>query len=93
MHFTRAQLSQGDGLSDQELLETVLAIPNVQVHVILGAEDSVVPPAAIRKFFQPYLDRVEIVELEGLGHDPFEEDVDTFVSAVKNLINSNNVVQ
>ena len=93
VHFTRAQLSQGDGLSDQELLETVLAIPNVQVHVILGAEDSVVPPAAIRKFFQPYLDRVEIVELEGLGHDPFEEDVDTFVSAVKNLINSNNVVQ
>lgn len=68
-------------ISDQELLRKVLSQPNTTVEVILGGKDPIVSSARARKFFEPFPE-VKIQELAGLGHDPFEEDVEAFLDAV-----------
>jgi pimeloyl-ACP methyl ester carboxylesterase len=89
LSFTRAQFSVKSDFTDRQLLEKVLAMPNTRVIVVLGTADRVIPANAVRKFFKPYTD-VAIVELEGQGHDPFEEDVDMFVQTVKKVLQSEN---
>ena len=84
-HFSRAQM--GDEMDDVTLLRRVLALPNTTVAVILGSKDKVVPPRMTKKFLQDF-ESIPIVELEGLGHDAFEEDVETFLEAVDELLDS-----
>ncbi len=72
-------------MSDTELLQRVWDLPNTTVHVIAGSQDRIVPLAQLRKFFAPF-PQIEITEMPGLGHDPFEEDVDSFVKYVENLL-------
>ena len=84
LRFSRAQFLPSE-LSDQELLSRVLELPSVEsVHVIVGVKDKVLSPAMVRKFFKPF-PSVRIVEMEGVGHDPFEEDVERFVQVVEGL--------
>jgi pimeloyl-ACP methyl ester carboxylesterase len=68
-------------VSDEELLSRVLALPNTHVSVIVGGKDRVVSPASARKFFAAF-PAFQIEELPGLGHDPFEEDVEAFIKAI-----------
>ena len=71
--------------TDRELLESALE-SNARITVIVGTSDMVVSSRMLKKFLKPYLDRIRIVEMEGLGHDPFEEDVEGFVQLVKGLL-------
>jgi pimeloyl-ACP methyl ester carboxylesterase len=74
-------------MTDRELVEEVLqSSNNAVVTVILGTKDKVVCSQAVQTFLAPYKDRVRIVKMEGLGHDPFEEDVAGFVELVEQLL-------
>lgn len=69
-------------IRDAELLRSVLALPNTTVEVILGEKDPVVRSTKIRNFLAPFSADVRIEELPGLGHDPFEEDVEAFLGVI-----------
>lgn len=81
--FARAQSLPTD-LTDRELMESVLKLPNTKVLVIVGRKDRIVPVATVREFIADF-PSVEVVELDGLGHDPFEEDKQSFVRAMEDL--------
>lgn len=72
-------------LTDSELLQEVLKLENTTVAVIYGSNDRVVSSKIINKFFQSF-PQVPLVELDGLGHDPFEEDTESFVRVVVELL-------
>uniref|UniRef100_A0A7S2YTM6 AB hydrolase-1 domain-containing protein n=1 Tax=Entomoneis paludosa TaxID=265537 RepID=A0A7S2YTM6_9STRA len=84
--FTRAQLIPME-VSDRDLVKQVLALPNTTVDVIYGGSDPIVKPSLIEKFFMSFLSQgVNLVALEGLGHDPFEEDAEAFINALEELL-------
>ncbi|GKY91417.1 hypothetical protein MPSEU_000114000 [Mayamaea pseudoterrestris] len=82
--FSHAQSAKRD-ITDKELVKRVLQLPNTTFSVIVSSKDRVVPPKSIRDFFEEF-PSVAIEEMEGLGHDPFEEDVPTFVDTVERII-------
>lgn len=83
LQYARAQVF---GRDEQELLRAVLEMPNVHsVDVILGSKDQVVQGKRVRNFFHDFPE-VNIVEMKGLGHDPFEEDPHSFVEIVRSLL-------
>lgn len=86
LEFSRAQILVKPELSDQELLQKVLERPNVlSVDVIVSTKDLIVRTNQVRDFLRAF-PSVRIIEMEGLGHDPFEEDVDSFVDVVEKLL-------
>jgi pimeloyl-ACP methyl ester carboxylesterase len=94
LNFSRAQMTHIDDDDDENdheldddktLVQRVSELPNTKVVVILGSKDRIVPSQQVRKFFEPFPD-VPIVELDGLGHDAFEEGTDTFCDTVERLI-------
>lgn len=86
MTFTRA-MSQTPPMSDTQLVEKVLqAETNATITVILGSNDRVVSTKQVKKFFGPYGNTVRMIEMEGLGHDPFEEDAESFVRVVEQVL-------
>jgi pimeloyl-ACP methyl ester carboxylesterase len=92
LDFSRAQTMnyEEDGLHDDTvLLRRVLELPNCRVFVIQGSNDRVVPASRTRKFLKEFQDRVPIMELEGLGHDPFEENTESFCRAVDEILKQN----
>jgi pimeloyl-ACP methyl ester carboxylesterase len=91
LSFALAQSRQGssDGKTDAQLMEQVLALPNTTVIVIRGGNDRVVPKQLVDKFFDKFPD-VPIYELQGQGHDPFEEQVDVFVETVGTIVDKEN---
>lgn len=91
LSFALAQSRQGssDGKTDAQLMEQVLALPNTTVIVIRGGNDRVVPKQLVDKFFDKFPD-VPIYELQGQGHDPFEEQVDVFVETVGTIVDKDN---
>jgi pimeloyl-ACP methyl ester carboxylesterase len=85
LKFACAQRRQ----DDIGLFRQVLALPNTTVAIVMGSKDRVIPPNLTRRFvanFQP--DEVNLIELEGLGHNAFEEDVDAFLNAVELIVKS-----
>lgn len=81
--FARAQsipIGEND-YTDYELLEKVLQLPNTAVNIIVGTNDKIVSIDKLRQDFPS----IPVIELDGLGHDPFEEDKQAFVQAVKSL--------
>ena len=86
LDFTQAQQQSFKTSNDRELFQQVLNLPNTTVSVIVGSNDRVVPVSRIRAFVEGISSFVPVVELDGLGHDPFEEDVERFVSAVDHLL-------
>ena len=72
--------------TDRQLLQTVLDQPNVRsVDVILGADDKVIRSPTICKFLNDF-PTVNVVEMPGLAHDPFEEDPEAFVETVQEIL-------
>jgi len=92
LRFASAQsLPQEDELdNDRILMQRVLDLPNTKVAIILGSSDKVVSPKQAYKFMENFeaKDAVPIIELEGLGHDAFEEDTDAFCRVVNELLQS-----
>jgi pimeloyl-ACP methyl ester carboxylesterase len=68
-------------MTDKELLTRVIEQPNTTVDVILSSKDRIVPAQRIHKFLKEF-PTVKVVDLDGLGHDPFEEDLPVFLDAV-----------
>mmetsp|Transcript_41845 Transcript_41845/g.100439 ORF Transcript_41845/g.100439 Transcript_41845/m.100439 type:complete len:641 (-) Transcript_41845:141-2063(-) len=98
INFSRAQMSHveenHDDHDDEDyeldndriLMQRVLELPNTKVVVIVGSKDRVVPSQQVRKFFDENFPQVPIVELDGLGHDAFEEGKGTFCDTVERLV-------
>ncbi|CAB9525306.1 expressed unknown protein [Seminavis robusta] len=87
LRFTQAMATEPTTLTDQELVEQVLnADSNAVITVIVGGNDKVVSSKVVQNFLAPYGDRIRIVEMAGLGHDPFEEDVDGFINLLEQLL-------
>eukprot|EP00536_Pseudo-nitzschia_multiseries_P011905 jgi/Psemu1/326637/estExt_fgenesh1_pg.C_4320004 len=101
LNFAGAQaLPREDELDDDVVLfRRVLELPKTRVLVVLGAKDRVVPTASVRAFLekvrrlspeqQPQPDSVSapiVVEMEGLGHNAFEEDREAFSETVEQLV-------
>jgi pimeloyl-ACP methyl ester carboxylesterase len=90
LRFAQAQGNVHDALDDATLLRRVLELPNTTVAIILGSKDKVISSKLIRTFLHDndFEEQVPVIELEGLGHDAFEEDVDAFVDAVEQLLSA-----
>ncbi|CAB9507717.1 expressed unknown protein [Seminavis robusta] len=71
--------------TDQELVEQVVSLSNTVVTVVCGPHDKLVSGPFVRKFFAPHGDDIRIVEMEGLAHNPMEEDVGRFVGLLEQL--------
>jgi pimeloyl-ACP methyl ester carboxylesterase len=57
------------------------------VGVIVGSQDRVIPPKLTRKFLANFqAGEVDLIQLDGLGHNAFEEDVDAFLDALEKII-------
>jgi pimeloyl-ACP methyl ester carboxylesterase len=94
LHFARVQATGRslDYNTDQELLRAVLGLPNVRsVDVIVGSKDRVMPIQQVRRFFLDF-PKIKIVEMERLGHDPFEEDAEFFVETVQSMLRETKVI-
>jgi pimeloyl-ACP methyl ester carboxylesterase len=91
--FTRAKLfavdkyNTGNGEGDFALLRDVLALPHTSVCILHGDKDTVISSKMIQSIVQTF-PQIPLVQLQGQGHDPFEEQIDTFVSAVLALLPS-----
>ena len=83
LDFSRAQLLPA-ALTDNELLQKVLD-RGVPVHVIIGSKDRVVSPVMLKRFLRRF-PSVQVSEMPGLGHDPFEEDVDGFLDVMERVL-------
>jgi pimeloyl-ACP methyl ester carboxylesterase len=71
------------GETDEGLMQLVLERPNIQpVQVIWGTKDLVIPASVLYGFCSKFPSLPPVIELEGSGHDPFEEQVDEFCSVL-----------
>jgi pimeloyl-ACP methyl ester carboxylesterase len=69
--------------TDEGLMQLVLERPNIQpVQVIWGTKDLVIPASVLYGFCSKFPSLPPVIELEGSGHDPFEEQVDEFCSVL-----------
>jgi len=70
--------------NDVELLQRVASLPNTKVVIIYGSKDRVVRfEGSVAEKVKKQFPTVHIVRMEGLGHDPYEEDVDGFLREMK----------
>jgi pimeloyl-ACP methyl ester carboxylesterase len=79
----------GDAMmTEVELIQAVLDLPNVQaIHVIVGSNDRVIPNTAIINFFQKHFpNHINVTIMDGFGHNPFEEDPELFVATIQTII-------
>jgi pimeloyl-ACP methyl ester carboxylesterase len=84
LKFARAQKRH----DDERLLKQVLDLPNTTVAVIIGTKDKVIPPRVTTDFLSTFQDQnIQVVPMEGLGHNTFEEDVEAFMSVVEKISN------
>ena len=78
LRFAQAMRSVREG----DLLDQVARRPNTRIAVILGSRDKVIRRKTVEKVFSKF-PNVPILEIEGCGHDPFEENVDGFLDALE----------
>lgn len=83
LDFAQAQ-ALPTNYSDRDLLKKVLELPRTTVSIILGSKDRIVSPKQVRSFLGDFA-TIKLVELDGLGHDPFEEDVERFLKAMDDV--------
>mmetsp|Transcript_1409 Transcript_1409/g.2563 ORF Transcript_1409/g.2563 Transcript_1409/m.2563 type:complete len:691 (-) Transcript_1409:159-2231(-) len=81
INFARAKLSlPALPLDDGQLLREVSNLKDTKVVIVYGSNDRVVRiEGAVAERLRAEFPKVAVVRMEGLGHDPFEEDVDGFL--------------
>ena len=86
--FTRSRLFSKCYYQDGELklLDDVIKLPNTSVVIVHGSKDPVVPVANSRRIEEHWKSSVMYIELDGQGHDPFEEGMEEFVEKVVSII-------
>jgi pimeloyl-ACP methyl ester carboxylesterase len=72
---------------DAELLREVVNLPQTTVLVVYGTKDNVVrvDEKAVDRL-KKEIPAVKVLRLEGLGHDPFEEDKEVFLSELEKIL-------
>lgn len=87
LSFTRSRLLSICPYSGGELqlLKHVTKMKNTKVIIVHGTNDPVVPLRMSRKIVAN-LKGVRFLQIDGSGHDPFEEDVDDFVNRIEALL-------
>ena len=86
--FTRSRISSicsYDG-GEQKLLDDVIKLPNVHVVVVHGTNDPVISISSSKQIAERWKSAISFIELEGQGHDPFEEGMEEFVNTVAQKI-------
>lgn len=67
-------------LDDGALLQEVVNLKGTKVVIVYGSADKVVRiDGGVAEMLERDFPTVKLVRMEGLGHDPFEEDVDGFL--------------
>ena len=80
LRFAQAQMKCT--VDERAIFQQVLDRPNTKLFVLRGSKDCVVTQKYLDTFFvHPFNVTIDI--LEGQGHDPFEEDVELFLSKVE----------
>ena len=70
------------------MLDDVIRLPNTSVVLVHGTNDPVIPVSSSRKIAERHGSTVTYIELDGQGHDPFEEGTKEFVDKVVERIQS-----
>lgn len=82
INFSRSKLYDSvSTLDDEQLLREIANLKYTKVVVVYGSRDRVIRiegSAAERRLKDDYAN-IRLIRMEGLGHDPFEEDVDGFL--------------
>jgi pimeloyl-ACP methyl ester carboxylesterase len=88
LNLVQSKLSSSSNsvLNDGELLQKVVSLPNTKVVIIYGSKDRIVPFEGVAEKVKKEFPSVQIIRMEGLGHDPFEEDVDGFLRELKAVV-------
>jgi len=89
LNLVRSKLSSPSKsvLDDGELLQQVSSLPNTKVVIIYGSRDRIVKfEGSVAEKVKKEFPTVHIVRMEGLGHDPYEEDVDGFLRELKAVV-------
>lgn len=74
-------------LVDGQLLREVSNIDNTKVVIVYGSKDKVVRiEGDVAKRLKKEFPTVRFVRMEGLGHDPFEEDVEGFMTELEKVL-------
>jgi pimeloyl-ACP methyl ester carboxylesterase len=81
LRFSRAQMMTMKNVDERSLFQQVLNRPKTRLVVLRGNQDRVVTKSMLDTFLVPF-PAVQVIELDGLGHDPFEEDVERFISTL-----------
>ena len=91
LSFIAAKLTGIDSYpgGDVKLLNDVLSASNTSVYIIHGTKDKVISIKNSKAFVELF-PQIQLVTLDGIGHNPFEEDVEGFVRVVHNLIDKSN---
>ncbi len=72
---------------DHALLQQVLDLPNTTVAIVIGSRDRVISPEITLKFLSDFQDyNLNVVQLQNMGHNSFEEDVETFITTVEKIL-------
>ena len=93
LNFVRSKLSSSSSsssslpLEDGELLRQVCNLPNTKVVIIYGSKDPIVRlEGSVAEKVKKEFPSICMIRMEGLGHDPFEEDVDAFLNELKAVL-------
>lgn len=87
LNFARSRLFYQNNF-DLDLLQQVVSLPHTKVVFVHGTLDGVIPVSLSKKIVEQFSNNnsinenksseIDLVLLEGRGHDPFEENVDEF---------------
>ena len=83
--FARAQVQKIDAYDggDLQLLKDVVDLPNIDVTIVHGTKDLIVPITNSEQLVKIIGEtRIQLLTMDGLGHDPFEENVDEFIDII-----------
>ena len=99
INFTRSKLGSSSLASsnpsryagvvddDVQLLKEVAKLKDVKVVIVYGSKDNVVRiEGSVSERLKEEYPSITLVRMEGMGHDPFEEDVDGFLKALENAL-------
>jgi len=87
INFTRSRLLSSPSdpalMDDGQLLREVANLKDTKVVIVYGSKDAVVRiEGSVAEKLRLEYPNVKLVRMEGLGHDPFEEDVDGFLTVL-----------
>mmetsp|Transcript_14897 Transcript_14897/g.28006 ORF Transcript_14897/g.28006 Transcript_14897/m.28006 type:complete len:595 (+) Transcript_14897:342-2126(+) len=84
LSFTRSRITSSCAYrgGEVQLLCDVLNLPNTRVIIVQGTKDSIVPVTMAKRIADHFQGRIRLIQLDGQGHDPFEESVNVFVQSV-----------